>query len=539
MDTAQLDPANLRAALRRCTIAGSCIPVFLGAAGRNIGVQMLMDAVVEYLPAPADRPFVDVTIPEGRSAGDEKRVVSLQKLQTGPALSESSCMFALAFKIIHDKNRGPLVFVRVYSGIVAPLLTFRASGVLDAKSVLINTTQNGAKERVAKVLQVYADDYEEIPYIEAGNIACLQGLRVTRTGDTLICPAKSLKGKEIHRAQLIPIRIPPPVFFCSLEAASLSEDRKLAEALSALCREDPSLSISTHPDTQQTLLGGMGELHLEISVARIREHGRVDVSVGKVMIGYRETVEISTPVTQTFTHDRDVLGKRSWASVSVQVRMIRELHELEDRELVDGDDGNIVEVNDEDIDLAVSGLEAEAVRESLVSGVSSGLLRGPFLGFPITNLKVTVVGVEGKSEATSLSAIRVAAHRAAFVATEKAAEVCDGDNLPSFGKQGRLLEPIMNVDIRIPRRFVGAVTRDIGGVLRGHIVSMEEEEGNNGADFDNSAYDSQVVNARIPLSSLMGYSTSLRGLTQGTGTFGMRVGGFGVVSKDQVDEIRF
>jgi elongation factor G len=394
--------------------------------------------------------------------------------------------------------------------------------------VLLNTTQDNAKERVAKVLQMYADDYEEIPQLKAGNIACLQGLRFTKTGDTLMSQPRSAKRGSNENIQLLPITIPPPVYFCSIESASLSEEKKLDEGLLALIREDPSLTLSINPDTRQTLLGGMGELHLEISIGRLREVHRVDVSVGKVIIGYRETLSLEEGVIheETYVLDRDVLGKKSWASVSVTISLIQDIYALEGGTRAESADpeGNIVEVEESAIDqnAAIKGMTMIDIKSSLVNGVKSALSRGPFLGFPITNIRVDVSALECRAEVTNASAIRVAAYRATIAAITNAAKRTPA--APAFGTNGALLEPIMNVDIRIPQRFVGVVTRDLGGVRRGQIISVEGEE-------------DQVVKVRMPLSSMMGYSSGLRGLTQGTGGFVMSMCGFGVVDGDSVRRV--
>lgn len=381
---------------------------------------------------------------------------------------------------------------------------------------------------------MYADDYEEIPKLEAGNIACLQGLRFTKTGDTLMSVPRTAKRGTTENIQLLPINIPPPVFFCSIEASSLSEEKKFEEGLHALIREDPSLTLSIDPDTRQTLLGGMGELHLEISIGRLREVHRVEVSVGKVVIGYRETLHMDEGAShdETFVLDRDVLGKKSWASASVSVSLIQDIHALEEGARADSSDsdGNIVEV--EESIVAQHGISLYDIRQSLADGVKNALSRGPFLGFPITNMRVDILGVECKADVTNTSAIRVAAYRATIAAITNAARRTS--EAPAFGLKGALLEPIMNVNIRIPQRFVGTVTRDLGGVRRGQIISLD---GQDGGEEELSEYDSRIVVARMPLSSLMGYSTSLRGLTQGTGSFTMELSGFGVVNADKVKEV--
>ncbi|KAJ3397915.1 Ribosome-releasing factor 2, mitochondrial [Lobulomyces angularis] len=532
LNEANGDPLKVRVidiknAIRRMTLSGKSIPVFIGASFRNIGVQPLMDAVVDYLPSPCERPHAAAITTT--KDGDKVAKISLKNDQ----------MFALAFKVTHDPMRGALVFVRVYSGI------------LEAKSVLINTSQNQQKERATKLLQVYADDYEEITSIGAGNIGAIHGLKFTKTGDTL---TNKINNKAITK--LKEITLPPPVFFCSAEPYSKSDERNFEEGLNALIREDPSIRLSVSNDTKQTLIGGMGELHLEIalgkifiyvnhiivtmSLGRLRDVHKVDVRAGNVVIGYRESLNFDENFTQesSFVYDRDFLGKKAWASVTVQLKTLGDIETLRDHDEVKEGDGNKILINFEELGLSSfvnMANNKSDILESLKSGIQGAFSRGPFLGFSMTNLSVKVTRVEKhpiSPELTTITAIRAAALRATQQAILKAAVVEYAQTNP-FGKFGILLEPIMNVNIRIPEKYGGMVGRDLGGVRRGQILSLETE----GEEISHNEFSRRIIKSLVPLSSMMGYSTALRSLTQGTGSFSMNISGYGLVNQDKLKTV--
>jgi elongation factor G len=255
--------------IRKYTIDGQLVPVLCGASFRNVGVQPVLDGIVNFLPSPLDKPSIPVKEP----------------------------LCALAFKIVHDPKRGPLVFVRVYSGVLDSKSTLRISGT---------TT----KERVGKLMEVYADDLEEIPRIEAGNIGCIVGLKHTKTGDTLV------SSNDKRELKLHSIPIPPPVFVRSCSAESNSEEQKLQVVLEQLQREDPSFHVSYNEETGQTILSGMGELHLEIMGERILEH-KVNAKLGKVEISYRETC--LDPNEYEMVYDTDLFGKPHRCTVALEI----------------------------------------------------------------------------------------------------------------------------------------------------------------------------------------------------------------------------
>jgi elongation factor G len=267
------------------------VPVLCGSSFKNIGVQPLLDAIVNYLPSPLDI----------------KTPVAIDHLgKSVPIDINDKNMTALAFKIIHNEQKGPLVFVRVYSG------------NLEAKSsiAISNNSRNykNITERVTKLLEIYADDFEEISNIQSGNIGVVQGLKNVKTGDTLI------KSNDNRRIQLCNIPIPPPVFVRSIQVDSISEEKELKIALENLLREDPSLHISYNDETGQTLISGMGELHLEIAGERLLDTYKVKCRLGKVEISYRETIrDTDTVLTENITFDRDILGKKYKCDMEFEV----------------------------------------------------------------------------------------------------------------------------------------------------------------------------------------------------------------------------
>ncbi|KAI9202466.1 P-loop containing nucleoside triphosphate hydrolase protein [Polychytrium aggregatum] len=496
-DMSKISTGALHAALRRLTLAGKVVPVYCGASFRNIGVQTVMDGAIHYLPSPVDRPA-----PEGiiRKTGE-----SVPVHHSDPSLC------ALAFKIIHDPKRGTMVFVRVYSGTLA------------ARSVLKNVTRN-EKERGSKLLQIYADDFEEIPECSAGNVCAILGLKVTKTGDTL-CQSNDHRGLELH-----PIPVPPPVFVRSIEASSVSEEKALTEALEILQREDPSLHVSVDEGTGQTLISGMGELHLEILAERLKER-KVSCEMGQVRINYRETIQDEH--TETYLYDREVFGKKSKAQVSLRITPRQNPDDnVEHPGLlpIGDDDGNLVLAGVDASRVSGHGTEAgfpglDDISAALYGGIQGALSRGPLLGFPITNARVEVTHVQLYTpELSTLPAIRAAAQKATQLAIKTLAP--------------KLLEPIMNVKICVPAKLVGAVAKDVSGVRRGEIITLDGMDAQ--GDTDDFAY--RIIEAKIPLNEMVGYSTALRGLTAGNGTFSMTLQGYGLMAADRardvVEEVR-
>ncbi|KAJ3267010.1 Ribosome-releasing factor 2, mitochondrial [Borealophlyctis nickersoniae] len=495
-DHMRVPAEDLRSALRRVTLNGKGVPVLCGASFRNIGVQPVLDAVVDYLPSPTERQPPEAVAPDGSAVHV-------------PLDDKNLC--ALAFKVMHDKQRGPLVYVRVYSG------------TLDARAVLHNPTRN-AKERATKVLEMYADDFEEIPQVTAGNIAAIVGLRETCTGDTL------LGSKDRRHLQLHPVDIPPPVFVRSCEPASSADERALEEGLRALIREDPSLHVSFDEETGQTLLSGMGELHLEIAAERLKETHKVDCKMGKVLISYRETIKTDGldeegKVTETLLYEREAFGKRMKAEVSLTVEPLSNLEESEDGLLSPGRGNEIVLRIRPQVIPAEDGGEptvipaaSKDIEKAIRAGIEGALGRGPLMAFPLTNLRVTCTDIKMFStEWSTPAAFRIAAQKGVQAAVTRA------------GSQ--LLEPVMEVAVRVPEKYVGSVVKDLSGTRRGHIHSLD------GGGEEGHEYGTRLVDAHAPLENLVGYSTVLRGLTAGTGDFTMVLRGYGVMQPDREEAV--
>ncbi|KAI8914870.1 P-loop containing nucleoside triphosphate hydrolase protein [Powellomyces hirtus] len=514
-DHLKLPAAELRNALRRVTLSGKGIPVFCGASFKNIGVQPVLDAVVDYLPSPADRPAPHAVGPNGTEV---------------PCLLSDKNVCALAFKITQDAKRGPLVFVRVYSG------------ALERGMTLVNS-KSGTKERASKVLQMYADDYEEIEHVTAGNIAAVSGLKETRTGDTL------LSSRDPRKLCLDTITIPPPVFVRSCEPVTSVDERALAPALKALVREDPSIHISYDEETGQTLLSGMGELHLEITADRLEEVHRVNCKMGKVQISYRETVHFTSPqeFSEAFTYDKQTFGKRSKVRVSLHIEPVLNV-DPGDEELISiastgqqhASGGNEIICNLKRSDFVFAGVFNPAggqpslspyapileMQAAIKAGIVGALGRGPLLGFPLTNLRVTCTAVELFGPELSTPA-----------ALRAAASTCL-QSLIRTADATKLLEPIMDISVRVPDKYVGTITKDVSGTRRGHIVSL-------GADHQDADditageddYAHRTVEATVPLAQLVGYASALRGLTAGTGDFTMALKGYGYMQADRQAEV--
>lgn len=481
--------ADVSAALRRVTLAqlhegsndGGAVVVLCGAAYRNKGVQALMDAVASYLPSPHDVGDVEA-----------KHVSRQEVVRRVPSASEP--LLALAFKVQRQPGMGPLVFVRVYSG------------VLRSKMPVLNSTQQ-VVERPSKLVQVLADQVREVDEVGAGHIAAFAGMKVTCTGDTLC-----LNG-DPHAAVLPGVNMPPTVFTAALEVASLSEQTKLDEALEICVREDPSLVVSHDEDTGQTLVSGMGELHLEVTVDRlVREHG-VDVTLGRMRVAYRETV--ATEAAASSTYDRVVSSRRHFARIGVRVRP----HVAEDGSplpnrlefeesnaplrcrMVKPDD-EWTQAGDEEL-----GILDPALADALRQGLRDALGRGPLLGYAVAGVSLSF---DGSDVEVSPDSTPPAVRAAAVGAVEKAMKAAS----PT------LLEPSMAVRVVTPDRCVGDILSDLTSQRRAVVQFVESDvESPPGAGHESAT--KTCVAADVPLSEMVGYATALRSLTAGEASFTM------------------
>jgi len=457
----------LRAGMRRATIANKGVVVLCGSSLKNKGVQPLLDAVLDYLPSPLDLPPVVAV-----RKHDKHEVVRL------PAIDQP--LLALAFKVLHDPHRGPLVFFRVYSG------------ALRVKDGIQNCTQD-RKERVTKLLQVHANKTQEIEEVTAGNIAAAVGLRFTTTGDTVI------SAKDGEQVILPGLEIPEPVIFRAIEARSTADQSLLVEALERMQREDPSFRVRIDPDSGQTLIGGMGELHLEIIVDRILREARVAANVGKPQVAYRETVGRS--LTLPIEYDREIGGKRQYARLVLEV-VPRER----------GAGNSFVSLLPEPVLRTGKGgpptVPAKILPEHLAAvrdGSTDAMSRGPLLGYPLVDVEIRLIDggyIEGDSTPMSF---RAATTMAIMEALEKA--------------NPTLLEPMMTVEIEVPEDFTGHVVSDLRG-RRGRVMAMGPRRG------------LHVVDSEVPLAEMVGYATALRSATQGRASYSMHFSHYAEVPTD-------
>jgi elongation factor G len=440
LEGAPISEDALRKAIREATTQLKAVPVLCGAAFKNKGIQPLLDAVVDYLPSPLDVPAVVGIDPNG------------QELTRRP--DENEPFSALAFKIMTDPYVGRLTFVRVYSG------------VLDAGSYVMNTTQN-RRERVGRLVKMHANKREDIERIAAGDIAAIVGLKKVATGDTL-CDERS-------PIVLESIEAPAPVIEIVIEPKTKADQEKLSESLAKLAIEDPSFRVSTDPETAQTLIAGQGELHLEIIVDRLLREFQVNANVGKPQVAYKET--ITRAVRSEGRYVRQSGGRGQYGHVIL--------------ELEPGATASGVEFEAK----VIGGSIPREYFRPTESGAREALETGAVAGFPVVDVKVKLVDGSYHDVDSSEIAFKIAGSMA----------VRDG-----LGRaQPILLEPIMAVEVVAPEAFTGAVIDDLNS-RRGRISAVDAR-GN-----------TQVIRAEAPLANMFGYVNSLRSMTQGRATYTMQ-----------------
>ena len=439
----EISAADLRAALRHGTLKGLCVPVLTGSAFKNKGVQPLLDAVVDYLPSPLDLPPVEAVDP--RSGDIVERLAS-----------DSEPFTALAFKIMTDPHVGKLTYFRVYSG------------SLD-KGGTVSNTRTGSRERISRILEMHANDREDRDVVRTGDIVAGVGLKATRTGDTLSDPD--------HPVMLEQLEFPTPVIHVAVEPRSKADQDKMGKALGALTDEDPTFTVRSDEETGQTIIGGMGELHLEVIVDRMLREFRVDANVGKPQVAYRET--ITRPVEKhRYTHKKQTGGHGQFAEIVASVEPWS-----------DEDDTYAFE------DKVTGGRIPKEYIPAVDAGIRLAMTSGVLAGFPVLGMKVTLE--DGKAHAVDSSemAFKIAA-QAWFREVIRRA-------------QPKLLEPIMSVEVVTPEGHLGDVVGDLNS-RRGKIGQIEARGQN------------QVIMAQVPLSEMFGYATDLRSRTQGRATYTMQ-----------------
>ncbi|WP_350281654.1 elongation factor G [Kribbella sp. HUAS MG21] len=454
---------QLVAGIRRATLASKLTPVLTGTAFKNKGVQPLLDAVNAYLPSPIDVPAI-----EGHDVKDAEQVV-LRKP------SDSEPFSALAFKIAADPHLGKLTFIRVYSG------------KLEAGSQVLNPTK-GKKERIGKIYRMHANKREEIASIGAGHIVAVMGLKDTTTGETLADPANPVV--------LESMQFPAPVISVAIEPKSKGDQEKLGVAIQRLAEEDPTFQVRTDEDTGQTIIAGMGELHLEVLVDRMKREFRVEANVGKPQVAYRETITKKVEKVD-YTHKKQTGGSGQFGRVII---------DIEPTSVEAGGEGGYEFVN------AVTG--GRIPREYIPSvdeGCQEAMEFGVLAGYPMVDVKVTLQDGAYHDVDSSELAFKIAGSMAFKEAARRAGPV--------------ILEPMFAVEVTTPEDYMGDVIGDLNS-RRGQIQQMDEGPGG-----------SRVVKALVPLSEMFGYVGDLRSKTQGRASYSMQFDSYAEVPKNVAEEI--
>jgi len=451
----------LKAAIRRATLASAVTPVMCGTAFKNKGVQPLLDAVVAYLPSPIDVPAI-----VGHAVNDEAASV-----QRRP--DESEPFAALAFKIMADPHLGKLTYLRVYSG------------RLDTGTMVLNPTK-GRKERIGKIYRMHANKREEIASIGAGHIVAVMGLKDTTTGETL-CD----QGKPVV---LESMTFPAPVIHVAIEPKTKSDQEKLGTAIQRLSDEDPTFQVRTDDETGQTIIAGMGELHLEVLVDRMKREFRVEANVGKPQVAYRETIKRKVE-KHGYTHKKQTGGSGQFAKVIINVEPTG----------VDGDGGY------EFVNAVSGGRIPREYIPSVDEGAQDAMEFGVLAGYPMVDVKVTLTDGQYHDVDSSELAFKIAGSMAFKEAARKADPV--------------LLEPIMAVEVITPEDYMGDVIGDLNS-RRGQIQAMDEGPGG-----------SKVVKSLVPLSEMFGYVGDLRSKTSGRASYSMQFDSYAEVPKAVAEEI--
>ena len=437
----EITKAEIKKVIRTATIAGEMIPVTCGSAYRNKGVQLMLDAVIDYMPSPLDIPPIKGVVPDTEE--EEERPAD----DNGP-------FSALAFKIMADPYVGKLAFFRVYSG------------TLDSGSYVYNSTK-GKKERVGRILQMHANKREDIEKVYSGDIAAAVGLKVTTTGDTL-CDEK-------HEIILESMVFPDPVIEIAIEPKTKAGQEKMGIALAKLAEEDPTFKTYTNEDTGQTIIAGMGELHLEIIVDRLLREFKVEANVGKPQVSYKETITAPADVDHKYAKQSGGRGQYGHVKIKVYPREPGEGFEFKNS--------------------IVGGAIPKEYIPKIEEGIKEAMQTGPVAGYQVVDVGVELYDGSYHEVDSSEMAFKIAASMAFREAAKKAKPV--------------LLEPIFKVEVTVPEEYMGDVIGDISS-RRGRIE---------GSDMNNGAV---AVRGYVPLSEMFGYATDLRSKTQGRGVYVMQ-----------------
>ena len=447
---------EIRRAIRKATIACEMTPVTCGTSYRNKGVQPLLDAIVDYMPAPTDIPPIAGVNPDTGEADSRPS-------------SDTAPFSALAFKIMTDPFVGKLAFFRVYSG------------TLNSGSYVFNATKDN-KERIGRILQMHANNRKEIDVVYSGDIAAAVGLKNTTTGDTLC--------DENNPIILESMEFPDPVISVAVEPATKNDQEKMGIALQKLAEEDPTFRVRTDQETGQTIISGMGELHLEIIVDRMLREFKVDCNVGNPQVAYRETIRKSAKAEGKFVRQSGGHGQYGHCWLELTPQEPGEGFTFENK--------------------IVGGVIPKEFINPIENGVREAMDNGVIAGYPMVDVKVTVYDGSYHEVDSSEMAFKIAGSMAFRNGAEKANPV--------------LLEPYVKVEVIVPEEYMGDVMGDINS-RRGRIEGMEARNG------------AQVINAFVPLSEMFGYSTDLRSKTQGRGNYSMEVSYYDEVPKNIAEAI--
>ncbi len=465
LEDQEISETEIIAAIRRATIGDKLTPVLTGSAFKNKGVQPMLDAVNRYLPSP-----LDIKAIVGHKMGDPEVEIDRQP-------SESEPFSALAFKIMSDPHLGKLTFVRIYSG------------KLETGSQILNSTKD-KKERIGKIYQMHANKREEKDFAGAGMIIAVMGLKDTTTGDTLCDPAKPVILESMD--------FPDPVISVAIEPKTKADQEKLGVAIQRLAEEDPTFHVKSDEETGQTIISGMGELHLEILVDRMRREFKVEANVGKPQVAYRETLR--KPVERyDYTHKKQSGGSGQFAKVQIALEP-----------LPAGTEGGYEFVNK-----ITGGRIPREYIPSVDAGCKESMQSGPLAGYPLVDVRVTLLDGAYHDVDSSELAFKIAGIAAFREAARLAGPV--------------ILEPVMSVEVITPEDFMGDVIGDLNS-RRGQIQSMDERSG------------ARIVKAIVPLSEMFGYVGDLRSRTQGRASYSMTFDSYaevpGNVAKEIIAKVR-
>mgnify|MGYP001001044166 FL=1 len=460
LEEGELTIPEIKAGIRQLVISGEAFPVLCGSAFKNRGVQPMLDAVIEYLPSPLDVPDV-----VGSNPSNEE-----EKLTRKASADESFA--ALAFKVAAHPFYGQLTYTRVYSGTAA-----------QGQQVLNST--KGKKERIGKLFQMHSNKENPVEEITAGHIYAAIGLKDTTTGDTLCDPA--------HPIVLESMTFPDPVIFVAIEPKTKGDQEKMSTAIQKLSAEDPTFTVSLNEETGQTEIGGMGELHLDIIVDRMKREFKVEANVGKPQVAYRETIKKAVEKVD-YTHKKQTGGSGQFAKVQVSFEPLP----------LDGEELYMFE------DKVTGGRVPREYIPSVDAGIQDAMKFGVLAGYPMVGVKATLIDGAYHDVDSSEMAFKIAGSMVFKEGAKRANPV--------------LLEPLMDVEVRTPEEYMGDVIGDLNS-RRGQVRSMEDASG------------VKIIKAIVPLTEMFGYIGDLRGKTQGRAVFSMAFDSYGEVPKNVADEI--